>query len=330
MPQVGPRVVRPPACGLQVVAQRRTHGGLDEDLSLGQHAATWIDDVGSHPRRPAVGARCKGEPQQVRAVEQADRHEGIVVPPDPQRSGRGVRIEAPVPADVSRVELEPVVALPVPQLPQHLGYSGHRRDLQVHAQHPTAPLPRCHVEIRVRSPACSRRAARLRRLQQRCYNSAVTTDPTRRPGRWDDLFALLKEMDSAIEELYVRRGVDGMRSRFVRPLIRLSHDGPSTISQLADSLGSTHSATSQTVAAMSRAGLVISEPGADGRTKVVRLTGRARDLVPLLEAEWRATEAVVADLDDELGGAVSELSGRLREALHGRTMTQRLDDQLDQ
>jgi len=157
----------------------------------------------------------------------------------------------------------------------------------------------------------------------------VTNDPTREPGRWDALFTLLKQMDSEIEQLYTRRGVEGMRSRFVRPLIRIAHGGPMTISALARSLGSTHSATSQTVAAMRRAGFVSSAPGADGRTQVVTLTPAALALVPLLEAEWRATEAVVAALDDELGGAVSALSADLAAAFERRSMTARLDAELD-
>lgn len=156
----------------------------------------------------------------------------------------------------------------------------------------------------------------------------MTTDPTRTPGHWDRLFTLLKQMDSEIEDLYTRRGVAGMRSRFVRPLIRLSYEGPLTISALAESLGSTHSATSQTVAAMRRAGFVTSSPGADGRTQVVSLTPPATELVPLLEAEWRATDAVVIALDAELDGAVTELSDRLGEALAARSMTERLDDEL--
>lgn len=157
----------------------------------------------------------------------------------------------------------------------------------------------------------------------------MTNDPTRETARWDRLFALISQMDREIEELYVRRGAEGMRSRFVRPLIRLAHQGPLTVSQLAESLGSTHSATSQTVAAMKKHGFLTSAPGPDARTQVLSLTERARELVPLLEAEWRATNAVVAELDDELGGAVTTVSQRLGEALEAKSMTARLDAHLD-
>lgn len=156
----------------------------------------------------------------------------------------------------------------------------------------------------------------------------MTKDPTRELGRWDTLFALLKQMDAEIESLYERHGAEGVRSRCVRPCIRLAHEGPMTISALAQSLGATHSATSQTVAAMKVAGYVHAEPGTDGRTQVLSLTARARELLPLLEAEWRATDAVVASLDDELDGAVSRLGEDLGRSLARRSMSQRLDDQL--
>ena len=157
----------------------------------------------------------------------------------------------------------------------------------------------------------------------------MTSDPTRDPGRLDDLFRVLKQMEEDIESLYVRRGVEGMRSRYVRPLIKLFHEGPVTISALAASLGATHSATSQTVAAMKRAGFVTTAPGDDGRTQMVSLTSPAIELVPLLESEWRATEAVVAALDDELEGGITALSAGLVRALARRSMGQRLDDELE-
>ena len=156
----------------------------------------------------------------------------------------------------------------------------------------------------------------------------MITDPTRAPGRWDALFALLQQMDAEIELLYERHGAEGVRSRFVRPLVRLAHEGPMTITALARSLGATHSATSQTVAALKKADLVTGGPGADARTQVLTLRPRGQALVPLLEAEWRATEAVVAQLDDELDGAVTRLAADLARALERRSMSERLDEEL--
>lgn len=157
----------------------------------------------------------------------------------------------------------------------------------------------------------------------------MTSDPTRSPGpSWNALLRVFKQMDSDIESFYVQHGVKGMRSRFVKPLIRLSHEGPKTISELASTLDSTHSATSQTVATMKQAGFVETLPGPDGRTQVVSLTPKSRELIPLLEAEWRATDAAVEKLDDELGGAVTTLVEQLEQTLLRRSMAERLQDEL--
>lgn len=149
-------------------------------------------------------------------------------------------------------------------------------------------------------------------------------DPTAAAGRWDALHTLLAALDAEIESLYRERGIDGVRPRFVLPLIRLAHTGPLTIRQLAESLGRTHSATSQTVAAMRQEGLVSSTPGPDARTRRVELTERARALVPFMEAEWRATEAAVAELDDEVTPPLSEVVTELRRALRSRPMRERV------
>lgn len=154
-------------------------------------------------------------------------------------------------------------------------------------------------------------------------------DPTRRPGRWGRLFAVLRDTDSAIESLYAAQGISGVRSRFVLPLLRLAHEGPATVSALAASLGRSHSAVSQTVAAMRREGLVDSAPGPDARTRVVRLSARGRQIVPVLAAEWRATEAAVAELDDETDRALSGAAERVAGALARRPMAERLRAHLE-
>ena len=165
---------------------------------------------------------------------------------------------------------------------------------------------------------------------ERCYNSAVTsTDPTTVPGRWDALHALLRRLDDEIGTVYTDRGIEGVRSRFVYPLIRLAHIGPLTIRDLAESLGRTHSAMSQTVTAMRREGLVETEPGPDARTRRVALTEKARALVPLLEAEWRATEESVAEIDDELPHALSTVVVELERVLARRSLRERLVERLD-
>jgi DNA-binding MarR family transcriptional regulator len=129
------------------------------------------------------------------------------------------------------------------------------------------------------------------------------------------LFRLLADMDRDIAAVYEVAGQDRVSTRFVGPLITLARRGSLTVKDLAAARQVTHSAMSQTVAAMSRAGLVTLHPGADARTREVALTAAARDAMPLLMAEWRATEATVRELDKELSHplmkAVSEATAAL-------------------
>jgi DNA-binding MarR family transcriptional regulator len=155
----------------------------------------------------------------------------------------------------------------------------------------------------------------------------VGDDPSEQ-GRWRSLFRLLDAMDADIARLYTERGIAGVRPRFVAPLIRLGRRGGMTIRQLAESLEVTHSAMSQTVAALQRDGLVSTAAGADARTREVVLTERARELLPFLETEWRATEDVVAELDAEIPYALSQVAQDLEAALARRSFHDRIADRI--
>ncbi len=165
-------------------------------------------------------------------------------------------------------------------------------------------------------------------MWQCCYISAVTSlDPTRSRDRWQPLRELLAEVEAEIENVYRARGLHDVRPRYVYPLIRLAHTGPLTIRELAESLGRTHSAISQTLAGMRREGLISSEPGEDARTRRITLTERGRSLVPFLETEWRATEQAVAQLDDEvMPHSLSRAVMATAEALRRRSMEDRISD----
>jgi len=155
----------------------------------------------------------------------------------------------------------------------------------------------------------------------------TSSDPTRES--WlVPLKALLADMDAAIGELYARRGISGVRPRFSMALIRLHHLGPLSVKALAAEVAVTHSAMSQTVSTMRREGLVESAPGEDARTRLIALTAKGAALVPFLEAEWRATEAAVAELDDELPYRVTQVIADMAAALRERPFVDRIEEQL--
>ncbi|WP_307873072.1 helix-turn-helix domain-containing protein [Paractinoplanes ovalisporus] len=147
-------------------------------------------------------------------------------------------------------------------------------------------------------------------------------------NHWSDLHALLAELDQDIAALYTDAGIEGMRTRFVGPLIALHRFGPMTIRQLAQRRGVSHSAMSQTAAAMIRAGFAESAVGADARTREIALSARAREIMPFLVDEWRATEATVRQLDSELPYALSQVTADLRALLEARPFAERLRSQL--
>jgi DNA-binding MarR family transcriptional regulator len=158
---------------------------------------------------------------------------------------------------------------------------------------------------------------------------AMTPDPSEQ-NLWRPVWRLLDAMDADIARLYTERGITGVRPRFVGPLIRLGRRGGMTIRQLAESLDVTHSAMSQTVAALQRDDLVTTAAGVDARTREVVLTERARELLPFLEAEWRATEQVVAELDAEIPYALSQVVLDLQAALARRSFHDRIADRIDE
>jgi DNA-binding MarR family transcriptional regulator len=139
---------------------------------------------------------------------------------------------------------------------------------------------------------------------------------------------LLNEMDDDIGRLYDERGVAGVRPRFSMTLIKLRHLGPLTIRQLAAEVDVTHSAMSQTITAMRGAGLVNAAAGVDARTRTISLTDQGRALVPFLEAEWRATEAALAELETEIPCPITQVIRDMADALQRRSFHDRIIDQL--
>ena len=130
-------------------------------------------------------------------------------------------------------------------------------------------------------------------------------------------------MDEQLGQLYAELGITGVTTRFSMAIMFLE-EGPLAIRELAERCGVTHSAMSQSVAAMRKAGLVTSEPGEDARSRVVTLTAAGRELAPLLWREWYATEAAVAELDAELTRSLAALAGELDAALDRESFAERV------
>lgn len=113
------------------------------------------------------------------------------------------------------------------------------------------------------------------------------------------MYLLPGRMNRDIDRIYDEAKL-GVKPNFVMELLRLDADGPMTIAELAASVERTHSAMSQKVAAMQRDGLVRTASRRDRRSKHVLLTPKAKRVVGRLAAEWRATQAAIAEIESEL------------------------------
>jgi DNA-binding MarR family transcriptional regulator len=157
----------------------------------------------------------------------------------------------------------------------------------------------------------------------------TSEDPGFAPGRWSPVFALLRAMDDEIAAVYEGWGLPELRPRFAPAVLELRAHGPRTIRALAEAVGVTHSAMSQTVTAMRSAGLVESVPGPDARTRVVRLTDHGGRVSALVRAEWDATEAAIGALEDEVDHPLTRAAADVAEALGRRPFRDRIAEHLD-
>jgi DNA-binding MarR family transcriptional regulator len=148
-------------------------------------------------------------------------------------------------------------------------------------------------------------------------------DPTEH-SRWRPLRLLQAAMDAEIARIYAEAQIRGLKPSYVMELLRLHARGPMTITELAGSVQLTHSATSQKVAAMRAAGWVRTTAGSDARSKKVTLTAKARRVTGQLAAEWRATEAAVAEIEAEIPYPLSRVVTDIEEALQRKSFHDRI------
>ncbi len=152
-------------------------------------------------------------------------------------------------------------------------------------------------------------------------------DPTEQ-SVWRPFRLLQQAMDNEIARVYAEAQISGVKTNWVRELLRLNARGPMTITELADSVQRTHSAISQKVAAMRAAGLVRTTAGVDARTRQVTLTAKARRIVGQLAAEWRATEAAVAEIEAEIPYPLSRVVTDIEAALRRKSFHDRIAEKL--
>ena len=74
--------------------------------------------------------------------------------------------------------------------------------------------------------------------------------------------------------------------------------------------------------------MVRTTTGADARTRRITLTAKARRIAGQLAAEWRATEAAVADLENEIPYPVGRVVTDIEAALQRQSFHDRITEKL--
>jgi DNA-binding MarR family transcriptional regulator len=140
---------------------------------------------------------------------------------------------------------------------------------------------------------------------------------------------LIELLDGSVARQYVAAGLADYRPRYT-PVVRvLLGRQNATIKEIAALAGLSHSAASQTVAQMAKAGFINTSPGDDARERIVSLTETAEAIVPRLQQLWAATNAAAAELDAELPYSLSRLLDEAIGALDRRPHDVRLADHHD-
>jgi len=139
---------------------------------------------------------------------------------------------------------------------------------------------------------------------------------------------LLALLDGDVEQAYRDSGLRGYRPRYT-PIVRaLQELGPASIKALAEHAGISHSAVSQTVTQMRRAGWLAARVAADARERTVSMTPALVELLPRLQAHWHATAGAVRTLDAELSRSLSATVDEALAALRRRPLVERIRKQM--
>jgi DNA-binding MarR family transcriptional regulator len=139
---------------------------------------------------------------------------------------------------------------------------------------------------------------------------------------------LLDLLDGDVSSVYRENGLPGYRPRYTPVVRALLEQCPASITAIAAHSGLTHSAVSQTVQEMRKRKLVTVAKGKDARERKITLAPACERLVPVLEAQWDATNHAAKLLDQELTAPLSMIIDEAIAALQRRPFRERIRSHL--
>ena len=137
---------------------------------------------------------------------------------------------------------------------------------------------------------------------------------------------LILRLDGDVQYIYDELDLK-FKPRFY-PVVRLLvSEGPQSVNAIAENIGVSQPAATQTLAEMKKLRLTKTKPGADRRLQMICLTAEGEALAESLEPIWNAVHTAAAKLESELslklGAAVDEALAALdRQPFHQRVRTE--------
>ncbi len=138
---------------------------------------------------------------------------------------------------------------------------------------------------------------------------------------------LVAAFDGGVQQIYDRMGVD-FRPRFFPIATALGDAGTLGVSALAERIGMTQPAVSQTLREMERAGLIAWSAAADRRQRLVSLSAKGQALCVQLRPVWEAAVASVTEIEAEIDGALIDMLVRTLAALGDRPFNLRIREKM--
>lgn len=142
-------------------------------------------------------------------------------------------------------------------------------------------------------------------------------------GLGTKLRKLLAELDGDVQAVYEELDTP-FRPRFY-PIVRfLLEEKQASVGGIAEAIGVTQPAATQTINEMKRRGLLEVESGPDRRSRTVRLTKDGRQLADRLRPVWAAVHRAAANLDADLPLGLEEILDAALSALRRRRFRARI------
>lgn len=134
---------------------------------------------------------------------------------------------------------------------------------------------------------------------------------------------LIELLDGGVNASYAA-SAPGYRARYTPVVRALDALGHGSIRDIARHAGMTHSAVSQTVAQMHRAGLVRHVASKDARERAIEPTSELNALRDAVSRQWRATAQAADGLDAELSAPLTALVEEAIAALEAQSFADRI------